>query len=116
MGTGPPRTCVEEHEPRLTKVEGGTTTRFVYDGAKVVLERDGDDETEVRYTHEGGSLYSDLHLQDRSSQGEAPPAPPVWLRLTRASRDAGVAGAELPMRPFGVARPRQPPSSRAAWS
>jgi hypothetical protein len=41
---------------RLAKVEGGTTTRFVYDGAKVVLERDGDDETQVRYTHEGGSL------------------------------------------------------------
>ncbi len=50
---------------RLTKVEGGTTTRFAYDGAKVVLERDGDDETEVRYTHEGGSLYDDLLSQRR---------------------------------------------------
>ena len=30
---------------RLTRVEGGATTKFVYDGAKVVLERDGDDET-----------------------------------------------------------------------
>ena len=50
---------------RLTKVEGGTTTRFVYDGAKVVLEREGDDETQVRYTHEGGSLYSDLLSQRR---------------------------------------------------
>ena len=46
-------------------MEGGTTTRFAYDGAKVVLERDGDDETEVRYTHEGGSLYDDLLSQRR---------------------------------------------------
>ena len=45
---------------RLTKVEGGATTRFIYDGAKVVLERNGNDETQARYTHEGGSLYDDL--------------------------------------------------------
>jgi RHS repeat-associated protein len=31
----------------------------------VVLERDGDDETQVRYTHEGGSLYDDLLSQRR---------------------------------------------------
>ncbi len=30
-----------------------------------MLERDGDDETEVRYTHEGGSLYDDLLSQRR---------------------------------------------------
>ena len=46
-------------------MEGGATTRFIYDGAKVVLERDGDDETEARYTHEGGSLYDDLLSQRR---------------------------------------------------
>lgn len=46
--------------------EGATTTKFLYDGAKIVLERDGSNNTLARYTHEGGSLTEELISMRRS--------------------------------------------------
>ena len=45
---------------RVLKEDSSGTVKYLYDRDKVVLERDGDDNTVARYTHEGGSLYEDL--------------------------------------------------------
>ncbi len=45
---------------RLSKGEGHSTIKYLYDQDKVLLERDGSDNTVARYTHEGGVLYQSL--------------------------------------------------------
>lgn len=40
----------------MSKFEGATIVKYLYDLDKVVLERDGNDDALASYTHEGGRL------------------------------------------------------------
>ena len=51
---------------RRTRAVGTATTRFIWDGQKIILETDGDGTTQVQYTLNLGT-YGDLISQRRSS-------------------------------------------------
>ena len=52
---------------RLTKVDSLGTIKYLYDQAKVAIERDGSNNSVATYTHEGGSLYHDLISMERTN-------------------------------------------------
>ena len=64
------------------KVEGGSTTKFIYDGAKVVLERDGDDET-AGALHPRGRLALQRPAQPAARWGQLR-LPARWAREREA--------------------------------
>ncbi len=52
---------------RLTKVNSSGTIKYLYDQAKVAIERDVSNNNLATYTHEGGGLFYDLISVERSN-------------------------------------------------